>query len=69
VWIDKYKVIRRLLLLWTAWELHWTIHYVFTKQPVIAASTVTALSLVVGMLATVIGLYKWRRFDQDKKPK
>lgn len=76
---EKYRLIRRAIVLWAAFEVNrvitlisWTVRRTFSdKPPVISEHTATALSHVVTLLAVVIGLltlaigfYKWSRFKE-----
>ena len=63
--VEKHKLIRRLMVLWSVVLITWVVVIVFTRPPDIPAGTVTALSLVVGMLGSVIGFYKWLRHKDD----
>lgn len=64
-WVDrlfnKHKFVRRLLVFWAAALITWVIVTVFTQLELINGHVVTALSIVVGLLATAIGFYKFQR--------
>ena len=68
-WIERlfneHMLVRRLLVFWAASLITWVIITVFTNLDQINGHVVTALSIVVGLLATAIAFYKWQR-AQDK---
>lgn len=66
-WIDKYKVVRRLILIWAVWLITWVTFAVFDDPPDIAGSTAAALGTIVGILATVIAFYQSSRFKEDEE--
>ena len=60
--VEKHKFFRRLALVWSMCVITWVIYRVFgSAPPKIEGDTVGALAIVVGLLATVIGFYKWSR--------
>lgn len=59
--VNKHMLIRRLLLLWSVIIISLVTYIVFTEPPTIPTGTATAYGITVGLLATVIGLYKWGR--------
>jgi len=63
--LDRYKVFRRLSLIWVLCLITWTTYRVFTSPPDIPTGTATVFGTVIGMLATVVGFYKWERFKED----
>ena len=73
-WIDRlfneHMLVRRLLVFWAMSLITWVILVVFTDLPSINGHVVTAMSLVVGLLATVIGFYNYqRRLDKQERKK
>jgi hypothetical protein len=64
-WLDrlfnKHKFVRRSLVFWAAALITYVILRVFEDLTLINANVTTALSLVVGLLATVIGFYNYQR--------
>lgn len=72
-WIDalfeRHKFVRRATLAWACWlitvvVLRATEPSVFSEATGAGATIVTA---VIGMLATVIGLYQWSRDKDDHR--
>jgi di/tricarboxylate transporter len=66
--VQHHQLIRRLLLLWAVIIITLVTYIVFTDPPNVPSGTATAYGIVVGLLATVIGLYKWSR-DRDAQRK
>lgn len=64
-WVDrlfnKHKFVRRVMVFWAMSLITWVIWVVFDGPNEITGHVVTALSIVVGLLATVLGFYKWQR--------
>lgn len=70
-WIErlfnKHMLVRRVMVFWAMSLITWVILTVFTDLDKISGNVVTAMSLVVGLLATVIGFYNYqRRLDQQE---
>jgi hypothetical protein len=67
-WVDRRKIMRRLLLLWSAWLITLVTLRVTTPDVMIqvGAAGATIFGAVVGILATLIGFYQWSRHDDDK---
>ena len=64
--VEKHKFFRRLALVWAMCVITWVIYRVFgNNPPEIKGDTTAALAIVVGLLATVIGFYKWSRNKDD----
>ena len=63
--IEKHKLIRRLTLLWSLILITAVVIKVFWFPIDIPNGTAMALGTVVGILGTVIGLYKWMRGKED----
>jgi hypothetical protein len=60
-------VVRRFLVFWAVGMITYVILAVFTDLNNINGHVTTALSIVVGLLATVIGFYNYqRRLDQKE---
>lgn len=66
--LEKHKIFRRLALLWAMSLITYAVWVTFTDVSLITAAVVSALSLVVGLLATVIGFYMHSRFKDDRTP-
>jgi len=64
--LEKYKVVRRLLLLWACWLITWTTLTVFDSLIFITPSVASALATIVGLMSVVLGFYIKKRFDEDK---
>jgi len=64
--VEQHKLIRRLVLLWAVIMITYVTFIVFHHPPNIPSGTVTAYGIVVGLLATAIGLYKWSRDREDR---
>ena len=61
------KVFRRLSLIWCVALITWTVWYVFTREPTIAAGTASALLGVVGLLGVIVGFYHKNREADDRR--
>lgn len=70
-WVDRlfnrHKFVRRLLVLWAASLITWVIFRVFTDLTLITTPVVSAMSIVVGLLATAIGFYNYQRRLDEKE--
>jgi uncharacterized MnhB-related membrane protein len=60
-YIEKYKIISAVVLIWTYGLLTWVIYRVFDDVSLINAAVVSALGTVVGVPAAAVALFKWRR--------
>lgn len=65
---NRHKAFRRGVLIWALCLITWTVREVFLRSPDIQSGTATALGLVIGILATVIGFYQWSRDREDRNP-
>ena len=65
--LDRYKVFRRIALIWAICLITYVTMAVFSNISLITAAVVSALSLIVGLLATVIAFYMNSRFKEDKR--
>jgi predicted histidine transporter YuiF (NhaC family) len=60
--------VRRFMVFWAMSLITWVILTVFTDVDKLDGNVVTAMSLVVGLLSTVIGFYNYqRRLDQQEQ--
>lgn len=66
VGIEKYKLIRRLVLVWAVVLITAVVVRVFWWAPNIPESTAHAMEIVIGLLLPAIAFYKWTRYDEDK---
>lgn len=65
---NEHMFVRRFMVFWAMSLITWVILTVFTDLDKISGNVVTAMSLVVGLLATVIGFYNYqRRLDQQEQ--
>ena len=64
--LDRYKVFRRIALIWAITLITYVTIAVFSDLALITAAVVSALSLIVGLLATVIAFYMQSRFKDDR---
>jgi uncharacterized membrane protein (DUF485 family) len=69
-WLDnlanRQRLFRRTVLAWACGLITWVIYKTWVATPDISSGTATALGIVVGILATVIGFYFQHRKDGDK---
>lgn len=65
--IEKHKAVRRLTLVWAIVIITWVTARVFEDLSKINGDVVGAYAIVTGLLATVIGFYKWTRHKDDSK--
>lgn len=63
---EEHKLFRRLTLVWAAWLITWVTFRVFGRPYEVTGHTATALGIIVGILATAIGFYKWSRHTEDR---
>ena len=61
---NQYKLVRRLLMLWAVLLITYVVVRVFDDIILISAATVSALGVVVGILASVISFYMWSRNEE-----
>jgi len=61
---NQYKLVRRLLMLWAVLLITYVVVRVFDDIILISAATVSALGIVVGLLASVISFYMWSRNEE-----
>ena len=65
--IERHKAIRRLALLWSICLITWVVIRVFSAPlSEITGPATTALGIVVGLLATVVGFYQHSRNRNDQ---
>lgn len=64
--LEKHKLARRLSLLWAVCLITAVTIRVFWYTPTVPESTAHALEIVVGVLAVVIGFYKWSRHREGQ---
>lgn len=62
---ERHKLFRRLTLVWACWLITWVTLRVFEHPYQITGNTATALGIIVGILATAVGFYKWSRHKED----
>ena len=63
--VDENMLVRRSVVLWAMLLITWTTHTLFTNPPAaFNAAHATGLGLIVGLLATAIGMY----FQLRKRP-
>jgi hypothetical protein len=60
-YLEKYKVISAILVIWTYLLVTWVVYRVFEDLTLINAAVVSALGTVVGIPAAAVALFKWRR--------
>ena len=65
VYMEKNKILSAILVLWTYGLMTWVVYKVFDDVTLINAAVTSALTVVVGIPAVAIGLFKWRRGKQD----
>lgn len=65
---NRNQLFRRSVLLWACTLITWVTVEVFTETPNVPSGTATALGIVVGILATVIGFYQWHRKANSDTP-
>ena len=64
--LNRNKLVRRLILLWVVLLITAIVLMTWLRPPDIPSSTVTALGIVVGMLASIIAFYQWSRARDDE---
>lgn len=63
------KPFRKLIVVWSTSLITWVVLQTFDKPYEITASTVSALTVVVGLLGTAIVFYKYNRHKEECDPK
>jgi len=63
---ERHKMVRRLIVVWICYEIHWTLNLVVPKIETVDGSAVALVSAIIGLLATGIGFYKWTRHSENK---
>jgi len=70
-WIDRlfnqHKVVRRSLVYWAIGLITFVTIVVFHDLEKITTPVASAFGLVIGLLATVLGLYQWSRNKDGEK--
>jgi len=64
-WIENHKLIRRFALIWACILITWVTVQVFIDISKITSAVVGALTVIVGILASVIGFYQYQRGKED----
>lgn len=64
-YVEKNKILSSILVLWTYGLMTWVVFKVFDDVTLINAAVTSALTVVVGVPAVAIGLFKWRRGLKD----
>lgn len=65
--LDKYRVVRRLILLWACWLITFSVMRVFNNLELVNGAVATALTTVVGILTVVVGFYQKGREKDDAR--
>lgn len=65
-WLDRYKVFRRLALIWALWLITHATLKCFDNIEHITTPVAACLATVVGILTVVVGLYQGSRHKEDK---
>jgi len=65
VYMEKNKILSAILVLWTYGLMTWVVYKVFDDVTLINAAVTSALTVVVGIPAVAIGLFKWRRGNRE----
>lgn len=60
-YVEKHKILSSILVLWTYGLMTWVVYRVFDDVTLINGAVNGALTVVVGIPAVAIGLFKWRR--------
>ena len=60
------KTFRRIIVSWAMILISVVVILTWINPPDIPTGTATALGVIVGLLATAIGLYQWSRSQDDK---
>lgn len=63
---ERHKLMRRLLVAWACALITWVIFQVFKDPAIITPAINAAMTIVVGILSTVIGFYQYLRDKEDK---
>lgn len=65
---NKHMIVRRIMVFWAMALITYVILRTFEDLTLITPTVTTALSIVTGLLATVIGFYNYqRRMDHQEK--
>lgn len=68
-WIDRYKVVRRLSLVWIGWLITHATFAIFSDIGSINAAAATAYATVTGLLGLIWGKYFHDRHKEDEQTK
>lgn len=66
---NKHKFVRRGIVVWACWLITVIVLKTWEDLSLVTAAVVSALSIVVGILATAVTFYKWSRDKDDKEGK
>jgi len=64
---EKHQFMRRAGVIWSWCLITWVVYVVFSDVSLITTAVVSALGIVVGLLATSIGFYQWQRSRDDRQ--
>jgi len=62
---NKHKFVRRAVVVWAILAISWTMYVIIPSLETDGSKT-TVLGIVIGLLASAIGFYKWSRTKEDE---
>lgn len=64
-WIDRYKVIRRIIIAWVACLITYATYAVYQDMSLVTSAVVALYGVTTGLLGLILGKYFTDRYNED----